>query len=493
MDTVRAAIDELLRALRVADFLDIILVAFLLYVLLWWMRRNLSESAGRGIGVVVAIFLGLYLPVRYFEMFLIGRVIEVLFALILLVAIVVYQSDLRRMLDRAGTWLFTRRSSADSSASTVDHLVEAATQLADSYTGALIAIRGRDPWDHHVRGGVELNGEVSPPLLQSIFDPKSDGHDGAVLLEGDQVTCFAVELPLPEEQPEESKYGGTRHSAAVGLSEVCDALVVVVSEERGTISVAEGGKMKEMDTPMELKERLDRFWRTHYDEGTKQTNPWWSWASLQTALVSVTLSVFLWFMFAYSPNPVYRSYDVPIEFRDVPSDWQLEDPPNTARITLSGPEHVFRSIDPGQLTVSLSLEKPQEGVNQFRIDAENLELPEQLTLDSVDPRTIQVEAQPLVATMLPVSVPTQGAVPDSLALDTIQFAPDSVTVLLPKGQSYQEVTTEPVNLDSITQTTTFPRSIVQPEGIRFPDGEGREIQVRVSILTQQSGEGTPGS
>lgn len=491
MDTLWTSINDLLRSLRVADFFDIVLVAFLFYVVLWWMRRHLSKSARRGVGVVTALFVGLYLPVRYFEMYLIGRIIEVLFALILLVAIVVYQSDLRRMLNRAGSWLFTRRSSSES-ASPVDRLVEAVTQLAETYTGALIAIRGRDPWDHHIRGGVELDGVVSPPLLYSIFDPKTDGHDGAVLLEGEKITTFAAELPLPEEQPAQSKYGGTRHSAAVGLSEVCDALVVVVSEERGAVSVAQNGQLREMETPMELKERLDDFWKTYYEDSSRESEGWWSWPGLQTALLSVVLSISLWFIFAYSPEPVYRSYNVPVEYRDVPSDWQLEDPPNAVRVTLSGPEHVFQAINPDQLTVSLSMAKPQEGVNQIRIDEENLQIPEQLTLDSVDPRTVQIEAQPLQAGMLPVSVPTKGTVPDSLVLDSIQYAPDSVTVLLPESSSHTEVVTEPVNLDSISQTTTFTRSVVQPETIRFPDEEGREIKVRVTVRPARR-EGAPGA
>lgn len=485
MDALRTTLNDLFGVLRLADFFDILLVAFLLYVLLWWMRRSMSESARRGVGIVVAAFAGLYLPVRYFEMYLIGRAIEVLFALLLLVAIVVYQSDLRRMLDQAGTWVFTRQSSSDGGGSTVDLLVESVTHLAETYTGALIAIRGQEPWDHHVRGGVELDGEISPPLLYSIFDARTAGHDGAVLLEGKKITCFAAHLPLPENQPEESEYGGTRHSAAVGLSEVCDALVVVVSEEKGTISVAHEGKMATMDTAAELNERLNRFWRTHYEETTSGREVLWSWPSLQTAALSVVLSVSLWLIFVYSPEPIYRSYNVPIEYREVPSDWRLDDPPTTARITLSGPGHVFQSIDPTQLAVSMSLEEPQEGINRLRIDQESLELPEQLTLDSVDPRTVEVEAQPLTATVLPVSVPTKGAVSDSLLLDSVQPEPDSMTVLIPEGANYREVNTEPVHLDSIEQTTTLTRSIVPPEDMRLPEDASGDVEVQVTVLSKK--------
>src|SRR5919106_5454924 len=136
------------------------------------------------------------------------------------------------MLDRA----FTGPAPDRPQSPLVDTLTEATAHMASLKTGALIAIRGREPWASQIHGGIELGGAVSAPLLYSIFNPDTPGHDGAVLIEDDRLTRFAAHLPLAEELPEVSRYGGTRHAAAVGLSQECDALVIVVSEERGTIS-----------------------------------------------------------------------------------------------------------------------------------------------------------------------------------------------------------------------------------------------------------------
>ena len=176
-----------------------------------------------------------------------------------------FQADLLRLLDQIGSWSLYRRPRDGGDAPEVtDTLTETVAHLADQHTGALIAIRGHQPWERLLRGGIRLDGRLSQPLLVSIFDDSTPGHDGVVLLEGDRVTRFAVHLPLTENLPEASRFGGTRHAAALGLAEQCDALVIVVSEERGTISVAEGEHITELATASELKERLTHFWQRHY-------------------------------------------------------------------------------------------------------------------------------------------------------------------------------------------------------------------------------------
>lgn len=119
--------------------------------------------------------------------------------------------------------------------------MNAASKLGEMRTGALIAVKGAEPWDHHMQGGIELGGAISLPLLFSLFDHRTPGHDGALLIEGNRVTKFAVQLPLAPIPPHVIRYGGTRHAAGLGLAEVCDAFIVVVSEERGTISLAHDG------------------------------------------------------------------------------------------------------------------------------------------------------------------------------------------------------------------------------------------------------------
>jgi uncharacterized protein (TIGR00159 family) len=469
-------------ALRVADVVDIALVAFLLYVFFWWVRRQMSTSALRAVGVVTVFSLGLYLPARLFEMYMVEQISQLLIVFLLLATIVIFQSDLRRILYSAGAQLFGQAPAVEQdNSSTIDQLVESASTLADTSTGALIAIRGQDPWEPYIQGGIDLDGVVSSPLLYSIFDPETAGHDGAVLLEGVRVKSFGAHLPLAEDLPRESQYGGTRHAAALGLADVCDAFVIVVSEEQGTISIAHQGTLRTVESAADLKIHLSQFWKSNYSASRPQIASWWSWRTLQTAVVSVGISVLLWFSFVYNPDTVYQSFDVPIEYHDVPSTWAFEEGPSTAQITLSGPEQAFRAINPSQLAISFSLDEPQEGPNELIIEERNLDLPGQLSLETATPKTITVTTYPLQPTTLPVSVQTEGSVPDSLELIGVEASPDSVTVLTPKGTVYREVPTNPVVLDSIRTETTIERSLDLSTDMQLPDTSSSTIEVRIVV------------
>ncbi len=487
IDSMRWSVINLISALRTTDLIDVLLVAFFLFVLFSWIMRSMSRSAVRGIGVLLAILAGVFLSARFLELYLIGQVTTVLLFAILLAAIVAFQADWRRMFDRTGTWLFSRRSSPVSSGTlSVDLLVNAASKLGEMRSGALIAVKGAEPWDHHMQGGIELGGAISLPLLFSLFDNRTPGHDGALLIEGNTVTKFAVQLPLAPIPPHVSRYGGTRHAAALGLAELCDAFVVVVSEERGSISVAQEGAIVELEDPSQLRERLGPFWQKHYGVTDRFQGRWWNRRSLWTAALSLGVSALMWILFAYSPEVVYRSFDVPIEYWNVPPNWRIQEGPNTVRVRLSGPDHAFRLVDPAQLAVTLLLDQPQDGENRLTIDRSNLNIPDQITLDGVDPEVVKVRAWPLTPTLLPVHVPSRGRLPDSLELVSLRAEPDSVTVLLPEGRSPSRLVTEPVPLDSVSQTGSIKRGLVLPDGVLLPDQRTAEVTVHITVRPKDS-------
>ena len=172
--------------------------------------------------------------------------------------------------------------------------------LAEDKVGALVVLKGSDDLARHLQGGIELRGLVSKPLLDSIFDPHSAGHDGAVVIEDGQVERFSAHLPISKNRKEIGSRG-TRHAAALGLSERCDALLVVVSEERGVVSVAEGGKLKAITSPAELKGRLEGFIQEKFPVQKEST-----WRRLvvhhwRMKFVSTLLAVIGWSLFALQP------------------------------------------------------------------------------------------------------------------------------------------------------------------------------------------------
>jgi DNA integrity scanning protein DisA with diadenylate cyclase activity len=175
-------------------------------------------------------------------------------------------------------------------------LVRTVDDLAKEKTGALIVIRGNDPLERHMNGGIPLDGQLSEPLLRSIFDSHSPGHDGAVLIEQNRVTRFAVHLPLSKDL-QQLAHVGTRHSAALGLAELADALCLVVSEERGTVSTAENGRLRKMDTLQELGAVIQRFLETKFPPEPQKAIPIQFFRRNWLAkLFSIILAVGFWYI-----------------------------------------------------------------------------------------------------------------------------------------------------------------------------------------------------
>ena len=473
-------IHQLLGTLRLADLIDMALVALLLYALLSWLRWGTSPTTSRRVLALLLIFGTVYLLADTFELYLVESLLQVLFLVLLVAVVVVFQAELRRLLTRLGRLSF-QGPLVRADEATSDLLVEATAHLAETKTGALLALKGQEPWDDHVHGGVRLDGVVSQPLLYSLFNPETPGHDGAVLLEGKHITRFAAHLPLAADLPEVSRFGGTRHAAALGLAEQCDALVIVVSEERGVVSVAQAGRLDELASPGDLKRRLKAFWRRHDAQAGRSRSRRWL-PRLQTASLSLVLALFLWLFFAYSPDTVSRTVELPVEFRNLPDDWELAaNSPDTLRATLAGSERAFGLIDREALAVSFDLSAPQEGSRTLSVSEDHLDLPAGLRLRNVEPRQVRVEARRLTPVEVPVEVPTLGSPPRGPV--RVALEPETVTLLLPQegAERPRRVLTEPLDLREVTGEGTVERPLVLPPGWRLPEGQAASVTVRVSV------------
>lgn len=232
------------------DLVDVAVVGLLLWGAIAWARRVHAILALVGLS-----FLGLfYLAALQLELQLTAWFFQGFFAVLVIFLVVIFQDDLRRLFERIAV-LGLRRRSAELDPTRTAILIRALQELARRRWGALVVLPGRDPIERHVQGGVELDAEPSEELLLSLFDANSPGHDGAVLWRDDRVVRFAAHLPLSENR-EELGPGGTRHAAALGLAERCDALCLVVSEERGTIGIASAGKLRILSDPGQLREAI---------------------------------------------------------------------------------------------------------------------------------------------------------------------------------------------------------------------------------------------
>jgi len=385
LDTAWSFFSEFWENFRVTDAVDILLMSVFLYSALAWFRETASRKVLIGVSVLVAVY-GL---ARAFDMYLTSLLFHTGFAVLLIVLIVIFQEDLRRMFERVAAWGSLEQVRQTPAAHTdVDALVEAVFTLAQHKTGALIVLKGNEPLERHMDGGITLGGELSKPLLYSIFDASSPGHDGAVILEHGQLSKFAAHLPISKNQPEIAGRG-TRHSAALGLSECSDALVIVVSEERGGVSVAEAGRLQELASAAALKNRVEEFLAAKFPVKSQAT--WRRYVVEHWPLKgsAIALAVAAWLLLAYRPSTLYRTFILPIEYRNLGGQLLLDDDaPHEARVTVSGSERGFRFLEPGALKLSIDLAGSQAGEQEIAVSERNIRLPGKLDLYRIEPQPL---------------------------------------------------------------------------------------------------------
>lgn len=247
---------EALQHFQLADAADVAIVATGLYATLSWLRRSQAALVAVGFALLGALYLG----ARFFGLGLTAWALNGFFAALALVLVVVFQDELRQALEELAAWALGRRADHRPRLDATEILVGALSRLAEARVGALVVIPGMQKLDRQLRGGTVLGGALSESLLQSLFDPHSPGHDGAIVVEDRRVARFGVQLPLSRNVQRLADFG-TRHSAALGLAERSDALCVVVSEERGTLSVARDGKLESVPGARALAGELNRFYR----------------------------------------------------------------------------------------------------------------------------------------------------------------------------------------------------------------------------------------
>ena len=246
--------------IELSDMAEIIILAFLIYHILLWIKTTRAWTLVKGFVVILAF---LVLAV-FWEMDTILWLAEKVFDIGILAVVIVFQPELRKALEQLGqkniiadilTLDNVKEEKESFSDRTVDAIVKACVDMSKVKTGALIVIENNVPLGEYERTGIGLDAQVSSQLLLNIFEHNTPLHDGAIIVRGNRIVSATCYLPLSDNMTL-SKELGTRHRAAVGISEVSDAMTVVVSEETGAISITQYSEIKRYVTAEELKEQL---------------------------------------------------------------------------------------------------------------------------------------------------------------------------------------------------------------------------------------------
>jgi len=478
-------INAVIQSITIFDFIDFALISFFIYLILIWFKKARARFMFAGI-VVVGI---VYLLARAFKLYLTTMILQGFFAIILFIIVVIFQDDFRHFFENiAVRGIFRKRRRGLYFEKNTEILSSALINLSRKRIGALVVVRGRDILERYIEAGIPLDGLLSPQLLESIFDPGVPSHDGAVIIEEDRIRRFGCYLPLSTNLAEVGRLG-TRHAAALGLAERTDAMCVVVSEELGTISLAESGIIRKLDSVEQLGEALDNFYRQRFPAKRRHVLlEFLAGHSLEKILALIMAGV-MWFTFGHRVEVIRRDFVLPLEYRNLSSDRIISEPkPKEATVTFSGIERAFNLFDPKELKLSLDMSGVKDGENGLLITKDLIKVPAGLSIINIEPDTVKLMVNRMISITVPIEVKTKGRPPSGVVIRDIKAEPRDLPVIVSTAVPRDKITivTEEIDLKSISANITLtPKLIIAPE-LKLATDKIPEVKVIIELENKET-------
>lgn len=494
MNTLQPLVDQMMfffSTLTWFGWVDLCLVTLTFYLLLSVVRRSSAAYLLREVLVLgVALFiLVTVLPLPVFDWLVRGVLVATLIAIPL-----VFQVQLRHFIERAGRAIGLSQAARQSAAETVlPELIHAVENMSGTNTGALIVLERNDSLEDIIDSGVLSGGRVASETLQSIFYPGTPLHDGAVIVRSDKIIAAGCVLPLTHQSLESEKRLGTRHRAAVGLSEACDALAVVVSEETGYIAVAQYGQLQRPLSTAELRDKLLDFYEPSAVRPpaislvglAKQvgrqlwgfvslSNPQQLLSNLGFFTISLMLALVVWSFVIEQTDPtkLARVENIALRIENLPPNTKLiPAPPTSVSAIIQTTEDVLPTLSPKSFQAVASLQEPLPGI--YRLPVVVNSGASQVLVHSVDPSVLDIELVPVISRTLPVMVETPDQQNLSAAYELVgvpTVSPEQVTVVGP-APSIEQISQVQVVLS--LANATGPLRELRP--LRALDEQGHEI------------------
>ena len=357
--------------IALTDLVDIAVVGLLLWGLIAWTRRVHTRMALLGLA-----FLGVfYLIAQQFKLQLTTWIFQGFIPVLLVVVVIVFQDDLRRLFEQIAA-LGLRRKGPRLDETSIGKLSRGLDRLAKKKRGALVVLPGREPIERHfLQSGVPLDAEISEELLDSLFDPGSAGHDGALVMRDNRLVSFGVHLPLSENR-DEMKGGGTRHAAALGLAERSDALCLVVSEERGTIGIAARGQLEILNAsdPGKLSNRIRNYLQHAGPQVNARRVEWRRLGRrLAEGLLALALALGAWLVLVPGAAVEEAVLQVPVDVENMPEGYALTAvKPSEVEIAVTGLRRALLLASNADFEVVIDANLVRLGRRTFEVSAQSV-------------------------------------------------------------------------------------------------------------------------
>ena len=368
------------------DLLDILFLTVVAYHLFIWFQGTKAFKALIGLLVLGAVFT----IARAGGLFLTTWVFQFLWQILVILLVVLFQSEIRQVLEKVNPLQRLGFRKQKKSEEWVVEFAKGVFALAGEKTGALIIIERAERVQEYMTEGQKLESAPTPEVLKSIFQKESPLHDGAILISQGEITEVACYLPLT---PAEGlpKEWGTRHRAAIGLSERCDAWVVVVSEERGEVSMAREGQMIPVENPQGFYQLIQEALTASGpgDKTWKEKIRHFLLSHWRAKLVTLCLVSLLWLILA-GQQDFEVTLRVPLRIKELPSRVKIVGPLNTnIQVTLRGLRRDASILDKENVVAEVDLSKAQPGKMDFAITRNEIGLPDdRVQVVNIDPSRV---------------------------------------------------------------------------------------------------------
>ncbi len=366
----------IIKNLRFQDTIDVLLLSVLVYHLYLWFWGTKAFKALVGLLALGVVFT----LARFWGLFLTTWVFQILWQVLIVLIIILFQSEIRQVLEKVNPLQVIGLRRFSKSAEWIPSLVDTVFSLAQMKIGALIIFERTDLVEELITGGISLEGEPGREILMSIFHKESPLHDGALLIKNGRIVKAACYLPLSSSEGLPKEWG-TRHRAALGLSERCDAWILVISEERGEISIARKGQIIHVENTEKLSKLVL--------EATKPpltTDITW-WEKIRTLifrrwhlkLATFGLVSIFWFLLAGQQN-FEISLEVPLAIKNLPANMKIQEPVQPqVHITVRGLRKDASTLNSRNVHAEVDLSRAGSGNQVFRITRDHIILPNDRT------------------------------------------------------------------------------------------------------------------
>jgi len=373
---------------RFQDVLDIIFLSFVAYHLYIWFYETKAFKA-----IVGLLGLGIiYSVAQSWGLFLTTWVFQILWQVLIILLIILFQPEIRQVLEKVNPFYTLGWRKTVGHVPWIESFSKTIFGLASQQIGALVLFERKDRLQEFVTSGIPFEADPTHEIIVSIFQKHSPLHDGAVLMRNGRITMAASFLPLTSRE-ELTKEWGTRHRAAIGITERCDAWALVVSEERGQVSLTRGGVLEPIETPEILAEKLKELLTPTTPDSIGILRRikrllLYRWRLKLTTLAVVSM---VWLSFA-GQQDVEATIEIPLELHDLSPQLEVDWADQNVMVTARGLRKDIGMLSPKNVKMKLDLSKVDVGKKSYHLNRQLLSLPnDRIEVIRINPNNLTLE------------------------------------------------------------------------------------------------------